>query len=209
MRALKSVLAMAGAAQRGPEGACGEDAALIAAIRQVNLPKLTTEVGRRGRFCRAPNPWQTGSLLPAWPISLAAGWGAHLPLPRSPPLPLTPSTPPQDAVLFEAIITDLFPAAPRAAEGARTLRAALARALEAAGQQPAEATVSKAVQLHETLEVRFGVMLIGPAGGSGALGGREGLRQGVVPGFQAMHHPVPRPPRNNPQAPASPAAARG
>jgi dynein heavy chain len=44
------------------------------------------------------------------------------------------------------------------------LRASLQAALAAQGLQPAPATVSKALQLWDTMRVRFGVMLVGPAG---------------------------------------------
>jgi dynein heavy chain len=45
MRALKSVLLMAGAAKRAAPDSDDEDAVLIAAMRDANLPKLTSEVG--------------------------------------------------------------------------------------------------------------------------------------------------------------------
>lgn len=45
MRALKSVLLMAGGAKRGAEAGADEDGVLISAIRNANLPKLTSEVG--------------------------------------------------------------------------------------------------------------------------------------------------------------------
>lgn len=41
---------------------------------------------------------------------------------------------------------------------------AVTAACEAAGLQPVPALVSKCVQLQDTLAVRFGVMLVGPAG---------------------------------------------
>lgn len=72
---------------------------------------------------------------------------------------------PQDAILFEAIISDLFPAAPPPAPRSAELAGALRRALLAAGRQPAGGLVEKAAQLKETLGVRFGVMLVGQAGG--------------------------------------------
>jgi hypothetical protein len=89
----------------------------------------------------------------------------------------------QDAALFEAIIADLFPAVRPAAERARQLRAALARSLVSAGLQPADALVLKALQLQETLGVRFGVMLIGPAGDAG-----NGGRTSAVPRGEAIAH---------------------
>ena len=41
---------------------------------------------------------------------------------------------------------------------------AVAAACDVAGLQPVPALVSKCVQLQQTLAVRFGVMLVGPAG---------------------------------------------
>jgi dynein heavy chain len=71
----------------------------------------------------------------------------------------------QDGVLFESIISDLFPAAAPPALRAGELRRALAAALLSRGLQAAEGLVVKAVQLRETLGVRFGVMIVGQAGG--------------------------------------------
>ena len=48
MRALKSVLVMAGAAKRAAAEGEGEDAVLIRAIRDANMPKFTAEVGGQG-----------------------------------------------------------------------------------------------------------------------------------------------------------------
>jgi len=78
----------------------------------------------------------------------------------------------QDAILFEAIISDLFPSTQPPAPHSAPLRAALARVLTQRGLQPAEGLVGKGVQLEETLGVRFGVMLVGQAG--------EGLVLGVA-----------------------------
>lgn len=154
MRALKSVLVMAGAAKRAAsEGDC-EDAVLISAIRDANVPKFTAEVplfshqeaGRaQGHVCPLVVPAPSAFVCPSadcWPTCM-----------------------PQDVVLFEAIVSDLFPdAAPPVARSA-ALRRALAASLQAAGLQPTEELVGKAVQLRETLGVRFGVMLVGQAGG--------------------------------------------
>jgi hypothetical protein len=45
MRALKSVLVMAGAAKRAAVDWEAEESVVISAIRNANLPKLTSEVG--------------------------------------------------------------------------------------------------------------------------------------------------------------------
>jgi hypothetical protein len=75
----------------------------------------------------------------------------------------------QDIVLFEALISDLFPDTRLPSAADPQLRQALTGACWAAGLQPEQAFLSKALQLHDTLGVRFGVMLVGPAGGLTAL----------------------------------------
>eukprot|EP00891_Asterochloris_glomerata_P001497 jgi/Astpho2/1497/e_gw1.00026.129.1_t len=112
MRALKSVLAMAGNLRRSKLGA-SEELVLIWAMRDSNMPKFLSE----------------------------------------------------DAVLFQAIVSDLFPqlSVPDPEHG--ELQAAVELSCVAAGLQPVARFVHKCLQLHETLGVRFGVMLIGPTGG--------------------------------------------
>lgn len=111
MRALKSVLLLAGALKRAHPD-LPEDAVLIRAMRDANLPKFLS----------------------------------------------------QDAVLFDAIVSDLFPGMVVDAVDQEELKSALSCCCQKAGLQPAPAFVHKAVQLHETLTARFGVMLVGPAG---------------------------------------------
>lgn len=77
---------------------------------------------------------------------------------------IPPILDPQDALLFEAIISDLFPATQPPVEQSVELRGALSAALASRGLQAPEGLLSKAVQLRETLGVRFGVMLVGQAG---------------------------------------------
>lgn len=71
----------------------------------------------------------------------------------------------QDIVLFEAIISDLFPDTDMPNQEDQQLSMALQTACRACGLQPETAFIGKAQQLHDTLGVRFGVMLVGPAGG--------------------------------------------
>ncbi|GBF98747.1 dynein heavy chain axonemal [Raphidocelis subcapitata] len=67
-----------------------------------------------------------------------------------------------DLPLFAGIVGDLFPGvAPPAAER-DALLGALADAARSQGLQPADAFLSKAVQLFETTLVRHGLMLVGP-----------------------------------------------
>lgn len=70
----------------------------------------------------------------------------------------------QDIVLFEALLSDLFPDTQPPPSGDEQLQTALEAACRASGLQPEPAFVGKALQLSDTLGVRFGVMLIGPAG---------------------------------------------
>jgi hypothetical protein len=74
----------------------------------------------------------------------------------------------QDIVLFESLISDLFPDTQVPDAEAQQLSDALTAACWDCGLQPAQAFLSKALQLHDTLGVRFGVMLVGPAGGCAA-----------------------------------------
>ncbi|KAG1666392.1 hypothetical protein FOA52_006501 [Chlamydomonas sp. UWO 241] len=112
MRALKSVLVMAGSLKRSHQD-LDEDIVLIRAMRDSNMPKFLID----------------------------------------------------DARLFEAIVSDLFPdvVVPNADVG--DLQHAVVKAAQEMGLQPVPAFVTKAVQLHETFNVRFGVMLVGPTGG--------------------------------------------
>jgi dynein heavy chain len=70
----------------------------------------------------------------------------------------------QDIALFEAIISDLFPDTQMPTLEDTQLLDALTAACWGCGLQPEDSFVSKALQLHDTLGVRFGVMLVGPAG---------------------------------------------
>jgi len=70
----------------------------------------------------------------------------------------------QDVVLFEAIILDLFPDVQLPSPIRQDLTASVQAACRGLGLQPADSFVSKVLQLHDTLEVRFGVMLVGLAG---------------------------------------------
>ena len=112
MRALKSVLVMAGALKRGSPD-LDEQVVLIRAMRDSNLPKFLSE----------------------------------------------------DAELFEAIVGDLFPGVVVPENDAGDLEKAIITSLEEATLQNVHKFVVKVVQLYETFNVRFGVMLVGPTGG--------------------------------------------
>ena len=112
MRAVKSVLVMAGSLKRSNPG-LNEDIVLIRAFKDSNLPKFLS----------------------------------------------------QDVSLFLAIIADLFPGASIPAQDFGLLRAAVEECLVEAGLQPVPDFVIKIIQLYETMNVRFGVMEVGPTGG--------------------------------------------
>jgi dynein heavy chain len=111
MRALKSVLVMAGVLKRASPD-LPEDAVLVRAMRDANLPKFLS----------------------------------------------------QDAVLFEAIIGDLFPDLSISAVDHGLLERVLMSSCSAVGLQANPPFIQKAVQLHETMVLRFGAMMVGPTG---------------------------------------------
>ncbi|KAL3130872.1 hypothetical protein ABBQ38_000201 [Trebouxia sp. C0009 RCD-2024] len=71
----------------------------------------------------------------------------------------------EDAALFTAIVSDLFPAIDMPEQEHGQLVQAVRAACDVAGLQPVPALVTKCLQLQDTMAVRFGVMLVGPAGG--------------------------------------------
>ena len=112
MRAVKSVLVMAGALMRSSPGV-DEDVTLIRAMRDANIPKFLVD----------------------------------------------------DVILFQALISDLFPRVAVPEQTDAELKEAIANATEQDGLQVKESCVLKVLQLYDTLNVRFGVMLVGPTGG--------------------------------------------
>ena len=112
MRALKSVLVMAGSLKRA-NADLNEDIVLIRAMRDSNLPKFLSE----------------------------------------------------DAVLFEAIVADLFPGCEVPNQDYGALATAIEESIASRNLQRKDCFVNKVVQLFETLNVRFGVMAVGPTGG--------------------------------------------
>ncbi|THD23425.1 Dynein heavy chain [Fasciola hepatica] len=112
MRALKSVLVMAGSLKRkNPDKS--EDVVLIRALRDSNLPKFLK----------------------------------------------------QDAVLFTAILQDLFPGITLPEHDYGRFLEEIHSVLQGMGLQVVPAQVTKVIQFFETLLVRHGVMLVGPTGG--------------------------------------------
>jgi dynein heavy chain len=70
-----------------------------------------------------------------------------------------------DVILFNALITDLFPSEVIPVSPAGELQAAIEYCTKEDGLQVLPRVALKALQLYETLNVRFGVMLVGPTGG--------------------------------------------
>ncbi|KAJ9531588.1 hypothetical protein QJQ45_014947, partial [Haematococcus lacustris] len=112
MRAVKSVLVMAGSLKRAnPE--LSEDVVLIRAMRDSNLPKFLVD----------------------------------------------------DVELFQNIIRDLFPGVEVPDQDHGQLETSINKVLDARGLQRPPKYVTKVIQLYDTMDVRFGVMLVGPTGG--------------------------------------------
>lgn len=112
MRALKSVLVMAGSLKRASPN-LSEDITLIRAMRDSNIPKFLEE----------------------------------------------------DCILFNAIVKDLFPGVEVPHQDYGDLQTAVEKCTLDATLQTVESFVLKVIQLYETFNVRFGVMLVGPTGG--------------------------------------------
>ncbi|XP_023668206.2 dynein axonemal heavy chain 6 [Paramormyrops kingsleyae] len=112
MRAVKSVLVMAGSLKReNPH--LSEDVVLIRALRDSNLPKFLTD----------------------------------------------------DALLFGGILSDLFPGVTIPDHDYGVLQSTIVDCLGQLHLQPLPSMTNKVIQLYETMIVRHGVMLVGPAGG--------------------------------------------
>jgi len=110
MRAVKSVLNMAGSLKR-KEPHLSEDVVLIRAMRDSNLPKFLKE----------------------------------------------------DLGLFNAIVNDLFPGVEIPEVDYGEFEKAIRESLEEESLQPEPVFIEKVIQLFQTFEVRFGVMIVGPA----------------------------------------------
>ncbi|XP_022832877.1 dynein heavy chain 6, axonemal [Spodoptera litura] len=112
MRAVKSVLVMAGALKRASPDQ-HEEMTLLCALNDSNLPKF-----------------------------LAA-----------------------DAILFAGILSDLFPGVSLPVRDYGVMDQAIREVLLENKYQIEECQIRKVIQLHETMIVRWGVMLVGPTGG--------------------------------------------
>lgn len=69
-----------------------------------------------------------------------------------------------DAELFQGILGDLFPGVDIPDEDYGILRETAVKMMTEAGLQPESCSIAKTIQLHETMRVRHGVMLVGPTG---------------------------------------------
>ncbi|KAG5682932.1 hypothetical protein PVAND_012250 [Polypedilum vanderplanki] len=111
MRAVKSVLVMAGSLKRAAPNQA-EEMTLICALRDSNLPKFLKD----------------------------------------------------DAALFTGILNDLFPGMEFPVSVHKDLEKSIEECMKIKNLQPLPALVSKVVQLYETMQVRWGIMLVGQAG---------------------------------------------
>ncbi|KAF7660832.1 hypothetical protein LDENG_00274280 [Lucifuga dentata] len=112
MRAVKSVLVMAGSLKRN-NPLLSEDVVLIRALRDSNLPKFLTD----------------------------------------------------DAMLFNGILSDLFPGVCIPDHDYGVLHSTILESLVQRNLQPLATMTNKVIQFYETMIVRHGVMLVGPTGG--------------------------------------------
>ncbi|CAK8691447.1 unnamed protein product [Clavelina lepadiformis] len=130
MRAVKSVLVMAGSLKReNPD--IHEDIVLIRALRDSNLPKFLV----------------------------------------------------QDAQLFRAILSDLFPGVEIPEHDYGIFEKTIKTCMKEADLQPIASSVKKVIQLYETMVVRHGVMLVGPTGG-----GKTTCYQMLAETLTQLHH---------------------
>jgi dynein heavy chain len=70
-----------------------------------------------------------------------------------------------DAILFRAILSDLFPGVVLEDHDYGSLQSAIEHCIKAKGLVLTELQVAKVIQFYETMVVRHGVMLVGPTGG--------------------------------------------
>ena len=111
MRAVKSVLVMAGSLKRADQS-LPEDVVLIRAMRDSNIPKFLKD----------------------------------------------------DIPLFQAIIQDLFPNVTIPVNTYGALEDSIRKSIDSSGLQQVDGFITKVIQLFETFNVRFGVMLVGATG---------------------------------------------
>ncbi|KAL3154307.1 hypothetical protein ABBQ32_013792 [Trebouxia sp. C0010 RCD-2024] len=137
MRAVKSVLLMAGSLRRSQPG-LAEDVMLIRAMRDSNLPKfLSADIELFQNIISDLFPGVEVPVQTFIPDAEAANFWQHY------------------RVLTAAAVCD---------QAHGELEAATRCVLRKDGLQMPDSFVHKTVQLHETLGVRFGVMVVGPTG---------------------------------------------
>jgi len=129
MRAVKSVLVMAGVLKRESPN-IDEDLVLIRALRDSNLPKFLTD----------------------------------------------------DAILFKAIIQDLFPNVLLPEHDYGELRRTIVDVQTRRGLQNDESQIRKVIQFYETMLIRHGVMLVGPT-----LGGKTTVYRILADSLTDLH----------------------
>ena len=70
-----------------------------------------------------------------------------------------------DIPLFENIISDLFPGVERPSIDYGALMVQMKESSLALNKQPVQAFLDKIIQLYDTIQVRHGLMIVGPTGG--------------------------------------------
>lgn len=88
-----------------------------------------------------------------------------------------------DAELFEGIVGDLFPGMEQLPEDVSALTAALHSSAEALGLVATPVFVQKCIQFQQTLVLRHGLMLVGPAGG-----GKTAIYRCLARALEQLHH---------------------
>lgn len=71
----------------------------------------------------------------------------------------------EDIPLFENIIKDLFPDTERPKGGSEVLISRIKANINSMNLEPSEPFINKVIQLYDTIQVRHGLMIVGPTGG--------------------------------------------
>ena len=71
----------------------------------------------------------------------------------------------EDTILFQAILQDLFPGIEIPEHDYGIFRTTIENSIKKKNLQPKECVILKVIQFMETMQVRHGVMLVGPTGG--------------------------------------------
>lgn len=139
MRAVKSVLVMAGALKRASPDR-NEDVVLICALRDSNLPKFLVDDAILFKVCSLNCKYWDAEVDFSWHFTVLC-YG------------------------FQGILNDLFPGVDLPVANYGKFEETIRDMLVQNNFQPEECIIRKVIQLYETMNVRWGVMLVGPTGG--------------------------------------------